>query len=148
MEVYLISFALGVLVTYLLLTYAEGREKLVLTKQHDNLKVRFDAFDKAHMELVMREASTRKTVNELNFKVECMSGKIEANDDLTERELDGLKEMCINMRNQILDVKELAVSKRPVNKVIFDATAIELVKPGFDPATMKQVKKQMKEMSK
>ena len=60
------------------------------------------------------------------------TGKIEAESDLSETEINGLKEVCHKLRSEILDVKEIAVSKRVVNRVIFDATAIELVKPGFD----------------
>lgn len=148
MGMYVLTFVLGVIVTYLLLTYVDGREKHTLTRQHDQLKQRVDAFIKTQEDKILRDATFRKEMMDVKFKVECLTGKIEAESELSETEISGLKQMCINMRNEILDVKNIAVSKRVVNRVIFDATAIELVKPGFDPATMKKVKSQLKEVSK
>lgn len=148
MGLYVLAFVLGVIVTYLLLTYTEGREKSTLTRQHDQLKQRVDAFIKTQEEKILRDATFRKEMMDVKFKVECMAGKIEAEADLSETEINGLKTLCHNIRSEILDVKAIAVSKRPVMKLSFDETAIEVVKPGFDPATMKKVKNQMKEFSK
>lgn len=146
MSMYIMAFILGVVVTYLLLTYKEGKTTYTLTRKIEMLETRTKSLETSHGQESSKLILLKARNEEIYKNLQCHKEELTRSKGEFDMELDKLQDHCARLREQQIELKDKLASKRPVIN-ISTPIPVSITPTQADPKLMNKLKKQIKEVS-